>query len=174
MSERRRLTPRMEQYLEVIGQLERDTEVVRVRDIASRMDVKMPSVTSALRSLASENLVRHGRYEHVRLTEEGRAAAQRVQRRHDVLLEFLTDVLGIPSETAEKDACDMEHFVSSLTLERLVQFIEFIKTCPRGSEDSLTGFRHYLKYGERPAVCLSQGERGDAETREMREEGGAS
>ena len=149
MSAQRELTPRMEQYLEVIAQLEREREVIRVRDIASRMEVKMPSVTSALNSLVSSDLIRHERYEHVTLTEEGRAVAQGVQRRHDVLLEFLTGVMDIPSEVAEKDACDMEHVISPLTLERLVEFIEFAKSCPCGGEDGLAGFRQYLRDGER-------------------------
>ena len=142
------LTPRMEQYLEVIAQLEREREVIRVRDIASRMGVKMPSVTSALNSLASSDLIQHARYEHVTLTDEGRAIAQRVQRRHDVLFEFLTEVLDIPSEVAEKDACDIEHVISPLTLARFVEFIEFSKTFPCGGEDGLAGFRQYLRDGE--------------------------
>jgi len=140
----------MEQYLEVIAQLERDREVIRVRDIASRMEVKMPSVTSALTSLASSDLIEHERYEHVKLTDEGRTVARRVQQRHDVLFEFLTDVLDIPPDRAETDACDMEHVISSMTLERLVQFIEFAKTCPCKGEDHLTGFRQYLRHGEHP------------------------
>ena len=138
--EKQQLTPNMEQYLEIIGHLEHEREVVRVRDIASEMGVTMPSVTAALRTLSDQKLVRHGRYEHVRLTETGRMAAQQVQRRHDVLLEFLMDVLCIPASVAKRDACEMEHFMSSTALERLLEFLETVKACPYGGQGCLKGF----------------------------------
>lgn len=147
------LTPHMEQYLEIIGHLEDEKEVVRVRDIASEMGVTMPSVTAALKTLSDQHLVTHGRYEHVRLTKAGRAAARQVQRRHDVLFEFLTDVLRVPASKAGRDACEMEHFVSSTTLERLIEFVEFVKACPQGGQYCLKGFDHYLIHGERPRSC---------------------
>lgn len=146
------LTPNMEQYLETIGQLEHEKEVVRVRDIASEMGVTMPSVTAALKTLSDQRLVQHGRYEHVRLTQAGRKAARWVQQRHDVLFEFLTDVLGIPALVAVRDACEMEHFVSSIALQRLIEFLEFVKACPYGGRHCLKGFNNYLTHGDHPVL----------------------
>jgi len=130
LSKKRFLTPNMEQYLEVIGRLERQKDVVRVKDIASEMEVTMPSVTAALKTLAAEGLVAHSPYEHVRLTVAGKAAAQHVQRRHDTLFRFLTEVLCVPVHEAERDACEMEHGVGAHTLERLIEFVELVKACP--------------------------------------------
>ena len=134
------LTPNMEQYLETIGHLEDEREVVRVCDIASEMGVTMPSVTAALKTLSDQNLVQHGRYEHVLLTKAGRKAAHQIQRRHNVLFEFFTDVLCIPVSEAERDACEMEHFLSSATLERLTEFLELVKACPYGGQRCLKEF----------------------------------
>jgi len=48
----------MEDYLEAIFDLDKDKRVVRVRDIAKRLDVKMPTVTSMLRTLNDRGLDR--------------------------------------------------------------------------------------------------------------------
>jgi len=53
------LTPAMEDYLELILKLKEENKVVRVRDIAKGMNVKMPSVTSMLNTLAKKNLINH-------------------------------------------------------------------------------------------------------------------
>ena len=122
----------MEQYLEVIGRLEHQKEVVRVKDIASEMEVTMPSVTAALKTLVAEGLVAHSPYEHVRLTGAGKAIAEQIQRRHDTLFQFLTEVLCVPVHEAERDACGMEHVVGAHTLNCLLEFLEFVKACPYG------------------------------------------
>ena len=56
------LTPTMEDYLELIYNLGKDTKVVRVRDIAKGMNVKMPSVTSMLNTLGKKDLINHEKY----------------------------------------------------------------------------------------------------------------
>ena len=47
-----KLTSNMEDYLEAILTLQAEQKVARVRDIARRLKVKMPSVTGAVRNLA--------------------------------------------------------------------------------------------------------------------------
>jgi DtxR family Mn-dependent transcriptional regulator len=129
----------MEQYLEVIGRLEHREEGVRVKDIASEMDVTMPSVTVALKTLEAEGLVTHSPYARVWLTAAGRAVAQQIQRRHDALFRFLSQVLYVPVHEAERDACEMEHGVGAYTLERLTEFVEFVRACP------YVGRRHSMR-----------------------------
>lgn len=53
------LTSVMEDYLETIFNLEIDKKVVRVKDIAGRLKVKMPSVTSMLKTLSERGLVNY-------------------------------------------------------------------------------------------------------------------
>jgi DtxR family Mn-dependent transcriptional regulator len=120
----RGLSGSMEDYLEAIHCIGERQAAVRVRDIAKRMDITMPSVTGALKSLERHGLVNHARYDWIALTPEGKRIAENVFRRHRVLREFLTGILGIDSTTAERDACGMEHAVSEITLARLVSFME--------------------------------------------------
>ena len=50
--------------------------------------------------------------------------AMTVSKRHAVILDFLVEVLGVDPASAERDACLMEHAVSSKTMEKLVRFME--------------------------------------------------
>jgi DtxR family transcriptional regulator, Mn-dependent transcriptional regulator len=147
------ITMAMEDYLEAIYEIGRDKKVVRVRDIALRMDVKMPTVTSMLKNLSSRNLVDYEKYEYVELSPAGRKVAREISRRHDVLRTFLTDILGIDPRTADEEACKMEHALSSLTLDRFVDFMAFIHDCPRAGESWLQRFDEYRKHGHQPDLC---------------------
>lgn len=148
------LTPTMEDYLELIYNLGKDTKVVRVRDIARGMNVKTPSVTSMLNTLGKKDLINHEKYEYVELTEEGVEVAREVARQHEIMFNFLTNILGIDSETADKDACEMEHAVSLVTLKKLVQFMEFMEVCPRVGPDWLQYFNEYCKGGSSKEECV--------------------
>ncbi|MGC8861242.1 MAG: metal-dependent transcriptional regulator [Armatimonadota bacterium] len=118
------LTRSMEDYLEAIYNLKARSDVARVKDIASEMDVKMPSVTGALHALVQKGLVRHKPYDTVELTEEGLTRARSVVDRHAAIKRFLVEVLGLPDADAEAEACSIEHAIKAETLERLVEFID--------------------------------------------------
>ena len=89
------------------------------------------SVTGALRALAEKKLVNYAPYDLVTLTPEGGRLAQRIIHRHEVLKDFISRVLGLEERIAEENACRMEHDVSEPVLDRLAQFIDFIRVCPR-------------------------------------------
>jgi DtxR family transcriptional regulator, Mn-dependent transcriptional regulator len=118
------LSNSMEDYLEAISTLKQEKDYVRVKDIAKEMKVRMPSVTGALKALTDRNLVRHERYEYVELTEDGIKIAEEIKRRHVLISKFLTHILKIDPEIAEKDACKIEHSVSPITVERLIKLVE--------------------------------------------------
>jgi DtxR family transcriptional regulator, Mn-dependent transcriptional regulator len=129
------LTPAMEDYLELILKLKRENKVVRVRDIARGLNVTMPGVTAMLSNLAKKNLITHGKYEHTELTSYGLRKARDAQRKHTTLFNFLTRVLKVDPRQADIDSCRIEHVISPLSLKRLVQFIEFIDSCPMARYD---------------------------------------
>ena len=124
------LTESLEDYLEIIFRLLLTNKVARVRDIAKAKNVQTSSVSSALTRLAREGLVEYKVREYVDLTEEGRAFAFRVHQRHVFLKRFLVDLLQVDPETAEVDACAMEHVISIETLDRLASFTEYLAYCP--------------------------------------------
>jgi len=147
------LTSSLEDYLETVLFLIRQGRVARVRDIAKRLAVGMPSVTSALKTLSKRKLVNYDPYEVITLTDRGREVAERIAQRHDVLRRFLTDVLGVEAETAETNACRMEHTIDTTVLERLQSFAEFIRRCPRAGDDWVTRFLGFCSEGRDERRC---------------------
>jgi DtxR family Mn-dependent transcriptional regulator len=138
------LSPKMEDYLEAVLSIGKERPVVRVRDIAKRLDLRMSTVSGALDALSQAGMIEHEPYEHVELTEAGRKVAERTAHRHQVLFDFLTDILRLDPETAERDACRMEHVVSPETIERLIQFAEFVEQCPMGERERLARLLEFI------------------------------
>ena len=124
MGEAEPLSASLEDYLEAIYHLVEESHVARVKDIAARMSVQMPSVTGALRTLAARDLVNHDPYSYVTLTPSGEEVARDLVRRHEVLADFLADVLGLDRATADRNACAMEHAIEPIVLDRLIDFVE--------------------------------------------------
>ncbi|MDR2864882.1 MAG: metal-dependent transcriptional regulator [Spirochaetaceae bacterium] len=116
------MTQSQEDYLEMVSFLSDEGEV-RVTDIAARLGFSKPSVSAALKSLEEQNLIRHQRYGTVSLTKKGQARAENVRQRHNLIKEFLSERLGVSSETAERDACKMEHILSEETVEKMEAFL---------------------------------------------------
>lgn len=116
----------------------------RVRDIAGARNVSAASVSSALKRLADMGLVNYVQREYITLTQKGQEAANKVYARHRLLTRFLHEILQLPMETAEKDACSMEHSLSQQTMDRLVRFFEFLNVSPAGPKNFVELFHKYL------------------------------
>lgn len=152
-------TASMEDYLEAIAKLGEGRKVVKVKQLSQMLGVKMPSVTSALKRLSEQELVEHERYGHIKLTPEGDEVARDVICRHEALTRFFAQALGIDRETAEEDACKIEHVISPLSMDRLAKFVEFIKACPLGGANFPSRYEYYLEHGELPQDCSKRGAR---------------
>ena len=150
---KKNITMVMEDYLEAIYELGLEKKVVRVRDIATKLSVKMPTVTSMLKSLSDRGLVNYEKYEYVELTKQGKDVGVEMHRRHDVLRRFLNEILKIDNKTADDEACKMEHALSASTLDRLIKFMSFIYDCPRTGESWLEHFDDYRAHGPTGHGC---------------------
>ena len=143
MTKRDSLSESMENYLEVILDLEDDSKVARSKDIAERLGVQQGSVSWALKALKEKGMINYSPYSFITLTEEGRTIAEEISRRHSVLRDFLCNILKIDPETAEETACRMEHTIDEKTMRRLTCFIEYIHICPRAGDQWLESFIEY-------------------------------
>ena len=151
------LSQSLEDYLEAIYVLSLHRKVVRVSEIAKRLQVKMASVTGVLKNLVEKGFVQHERYGFVELTDEGEKIGNDVYARHKTLKKFLKDILLVSPKMAEKDACELEHYLSPETFEKFVKFIDFVQTCPVKEPVWLSGLHQYLEEGKRPD-CRIEGE----------------
>jgi DtxR family Mn-dependent transcriptional regulator len=150
----------MEDYLETIADLLREKGQARVSDIAERLSVSKPGVTQALRTLTAKKLINYRPYVSPTLTPAGKAVADRVQYRHDMLKRFMQDVLLIEADRAEENACRIEHAVDRDVLEHIARFTDFVGRCPRAGARMVRGYDYFChpeKDGGTCQACIDAG-----------------
>ena len=126
----KKLTSSLEDYLEAILDLTVNSGHAHVRDIARRLGVGKSAVTAALKVLSSRKLVNYAPYKPITLTKRGLAAGEIVRRRHDILKDFMINVLGLDEDSADANACRVEHAIDSDFRERLGMFAEYVHHAP--------------------------------------------
>ncbi len=112
-----------ENYLETILILEQKLGAVRSVDVAAELGFSKPSISRAMSILKEAGLIEVQRGA-LKLTETGRARAEAVYERHRVITRYLTDSLGLDSDTAEADACRIEHIISEQCFEKIKEVEE--------------------------------------------------
>lgn len=141
MMSKHSLTAVQEDYLEAIYRLQLETsgQDVRVSDIAARLGTKLPTVTRAVRRLSVIELLHHPLRGRVRLSGSGRQMAVEIVHRHDDIVSFFVEVLGLRLTEAELDACRIEHGISARTAQRLHDFLEHFATLSRADQKRFGG-----------------------------------
>lgn len=111
-----------ENYLEAVLQLADGEKDVHSVDVARKLGVSKPAVTKAMKLLCAKGYVTIVN-NHIYLTETGRSYAQAVYEKHRHIAEFLS-TLGVAADTAEVDACRLEHLISEETYEAMLRFLQ--------------------------------------------------
>ena len=96
---------------------------VRSIDVSEYMGYSKPSVSRAVGLLKSGGYLTVEENGRLLLTEEGRAAAEKIYERHTILTEALMS-LGVPRETAAADACRVEHVISDETFAAIKEHMK--------------------------------------------------
>ena len=109
-----------EMYLETILVLHERKGYVRAIDIANEMGFSKPSVSIAMKNLRASECIEVSPEGNITLTDKGRAIAEKIYERHQYITYWLR-TLGVSAETAEADACRIEHVISDETFEALKQ-----------------------------------------------------
>ena len=107
-----------EMYLETILRLSHKNAYVRSIDVAEEMGFSKPSVSRAMGLLRSGGYLIMEPDGKLILTNKGRAAAENIYERHQVLSDALIQ-LGVSPETAMQDACRVEHYISEETFQAI-------------------------------------------------------
>ncbi|MCA9519874.1 MAG: metal-dependent transcriptional regulator [Myxococcales bacterium] len=135
------LTPTQEDYIEAIQRISDEYETVTVTALAERFGCKLPTVTRTIKRMVEAGYVAHEARGAVTLTREGRRIAHHLVHRHEDMVRFLELVLGLESEQAELDACQLEHGLSALTAQRLHHFLEHLERLPEVQRERLLAFK---------------------------------
>ncbi|MEI8200874.1 MAG: metal-dependent transcriptional regulator [Eubacteriales bacterium] len=125
----------MQNYLETIFDLSRKSNVnnqdlqsairdgVRVSDIAARLDVSKASVNNAMNVLAKLGFVSNEKYQEIYMTELGKETAALLEGKHKILKTLFTDIIGMPENTANDDACAIEHIISHEAVQQIHEYL---------------------------------------------------
>ena len=112
-----------EDYLETILILREKNGNVRSIDIVNKMNFSKPSISIAMKKLKSEGMVEMDLNGYITLTPKGEEVAQRIYSRHK-LLEKCLIAIGVEPETAEEEACRIEHVIDDDTYDKINAFYE--------------------------------------------------
>ena len=112
-----------EDYLETILILREKNGNVRSIDIVNKMNYSKPSISIAMKKLKSEGLVEMDLNGYITLTSRGEEIAKRIYSRHR-LLEKCLIAIGVDPETAEEEACRIEHVIDDDTYDKINAFYE--------------------------------------------------
>ena len=121
------LSPRIEDYLEELFLLECTGREVTVTDLAERLKITKGTVTATIQKMADLELVQHERYGSLHLTDAGRRKGMTVFHRHEGFRAFFHELLGLDRDHSSEMACSMEHYIDSVTEDRLYALLEFFR-----------------------------------------------
>ncbi len=96
---------------------------VRVSDIAAKLDVSKASVNNAMNTLAKLGYVVNEKYQEIHLTAQGLETAALLEGKHKILKSLFADVIGIPEELADEEACAIEHIISHESIQKINEFL---------------------------------------------------
>lgn len=112
-----------EDYLEAVLVLQKEKGMVRSVDLARHMGFSKPSISHAVGVLKNGGFLTVDEDGYLHLTEDGREVAEKIYERHQFFTEQLVAV-GVDWETAERDACRIEHAISEETFQKLKASVE--------------------------------------------------
>ncbi|HJD40113.1 MAG TPA: metal-dependent transcriptional regulator [Candidatus Blautia stercoripullorum] len=124
-----------ENYLETILIIGNRKPQVRSIDIANELDFSKPSVSVAMKNLRLNGYIQMDHDGFITLTPSGKAIADKIYERHQLLSKWLEE-LGVDPKIAAEDACRMEHVISSESFDAIKKHTRLMKEKFKNAEDS--------------------------------------
>jgi DtxR family Mn-dependent transcriptional regulator len=122
-----------EMYLRTIFELEEEGLTPLRARIAERIGHSGPTVSQTVARMERDRLLVVEEDRHLRLTEEGRARATRVMRKHRLAERLLIDVIGLDWPRVHDEACRWEHVMSEEVERRLLVILDHPALSPYGN-----------------------------------------
>lgn len=129
----RDLVDTTEMYLRTIFELEEEGIVPLRARIAERLDQSGPTVSQTVARMERDGLVTVAPDRSLKLSEEGRAHATAVMRKHRLAERLLTDVIGLEWDRVHDEACRWEHVMSEEVERKLVKVLDEYTVSPFGN-----------------------------------------
>jgi DtxR family transcriptional regulator, Mn-dependent transcriptional regulator len=132
-----------EMYLRTIFELEEEGIVPLRARIAERLHQSGPTVSQTVARMERDGLLRVEGDRHLQLSDEGRALATAVMRKHRLAECLLVDVIGLDYPDVHEEACRWEHVMSEAVERKLLDLLGNPTVSPFGNPipglDALAG-----------------------------------
>lgn len=125
-------TEKAEMYLKAILLIGQESPPVTVTKVAEFMGVSAASASEMIKRMEQNGLVDTSGGEGIMLTEQGATEARRLVRRMRLAERLLSDILKLPLPLIYDEACKLEHAMSDIVEDRLVEVLGDPETCPHG------------------------------------------
>lgn len=122
-----------ENYLKALFHLGTEKGEVTINELAKHLGLKMPSVTSMIKRLSEEKLLKYEKYKPFKLTEKGRKEAAGIIRKHRLTEMFLVEIMKFGWEEVHDIAEQMEHLKSDTFFKKIDEMLGHPTIDPHGS-----------------------------------------
>lgn len=126
--EKLRLSPSMEDYLEMIYRTCKKQGYIRMTSLAQQLKVQASSATKTVQKLAEMKLLAYEKYGIIQLTEEGRKIGEFLLKRHRIVETFLKNI-GV-KENLLRQTEMIEHHLTADTVRSIDMLNKFFKEYP--------------------------------------------
>ena len=120
----------MDDYLEQIWHLIEENGTAKATELAQRLDLSQPSVSTMLKRLDQEGWLINEKYRDPKFTKKGKTMAEAIVKRHKVLTNFLR-LFHLPENVIYNDVEGMEHYISLQTLTCVEALTKCLKGDPK-------------------------------------------
>jgi DtxR family transcriptional regulator, Mn-dependent transcriptional regulator len=149
-----KITHSVAHYLMAVDKLLLENGYARVTDVASFLKITRGAASLALTQLKDKGFIKEDPNRFLLLTDKGKNLSQIVVKNYALLNRFFRDILGIPSELANMDACKMEHLLSEQSSVYLHRFLQVLFTKPELLEQILHAMKNEGSCCEKDKTCL--------------------
>jgi DtxR family transcriptional regulator, Mn-dependent transcriptional regulator len=118
-----KLTPAMEDYLEMIYRNSLEDGYIRINLLAELLHVKAASTTRMVQKLGEMGLLNYKKYGIIILSEKGKKIGEYLLERHHIIENFLK-MISCEDDLLEQTEL-MEHSISPLTVHKIDILINF-------------------------------------------------
>lgn len=134
-----KLTPAMEDYLEMIYRYSRQEGYIRINDLARLLNVRAASASRMVQRLGELGLLIYKKYGIIILSDYGKKIGEYLLERHNIIEDFLR-ILSCDDDLLKQTEL-IEHNMSSSTVYKIETLTSFF----RENEEILKSFHLYQK-----------------------------
>lgn len=134
------ITASMEDYIEMIWRLSKNTGFTRINELSEALNVHPPSATRMVQRLGKLGLLKYEKYGVIILKDNGIKLGKSLLKRHNIIEAFLR-LFSIPEDMILTETEKIEHTLSIETTKCFEDYVSFIKDNP----DIINKFNEYRK-----------------------------